>query len=217
MLLDINKTLLEQTVSKFKNKGFIANGYVADVSSESSVQGAIQQVEDKFGKIGIMVNSAGFVDPTSTKIVDYPLEEYDKINIINLRGSFLMSKYAIKPMGENNYRWILLLASLAGKKSDPFLADYSSRKAGVILLVKVIGKEYAQTGITVNGLAWAVIKTAMHANAATEQLSYMKAKIPMGPLGTVPEVASIASWIIFREASFNTGFIFDILGGRATY
>ena len=121
----------------------------------------------------------------------------------------------LKQWGGN--RRILLLVSLAGKKSDPFLADYSSMKAGVIFLVKGIGKEYAQTGITVNGLARAVIKTAMHPNAATEKLSYMKAKIPMGLLGTLSEVASIASRIIFREASFNTGFIFDILVGRATY
>jgi len=216
-LLDINKTLLEQTVSEFKNKGFIAEGYVVDISSESSVQNTIQQVEDKFGKIDIMVNSAGIVGPTNTKITDYPVEEYDKIYGINLRGAFLMTKFAIKAMEKNNYGRILLLASIAGKEGNPFMAGYSSMKAGVIGLVKGIGKEYAQTGITVNGLAPAVIKTAMNENTAPEQLAYMTAKIPMGRLGTVEEVASIASWIVSKEASFNTGFVFDISGGRATY
>ena len=90
-------------------------------------------------------------------------------------------------------------------------------KAGVIGLVKGIGKEYAQTGITVNGLAPAVIKTAMNDKTAPEQLAYMTAKIPMGRLGTIEEVASLSCWIISKEASFNTGFIFDISGGRATY
>lgn len=150
-LFDINKILLEQTVAEFKIKGFIAEGYIVDISSESSVQQAIQQVEDKFGRIDIMVNSAGIVGPTSTKITDYPVEEYDKIYAINLRGTFLMTKYAIKAMEKNNYGRILLIASMAGKEGNPFMAGYSSMKAGVIGLVKGIGKEYAQTWITVNG------------------------------------------------------------------
>ena len=81
-------------------------------------------------------------------------------------------------------------------------------KAGVIGLVKGIGKEYAQTGITVNGLAPAVIRTAMNEKTAPEQLAYMTAKIPMARLGTVEEVAALSCWIISKEASFNTGFIF---------
>jgi len=216
-LFDINKVLLEQTIGGFKNNGFDVEGYVVDISLESSVQQAIQQVEARFGKIDIMVNSAGIVGPTGTKITDYPVEEYDKIYGINLRGAFLMTKYAIKAMEKNNYGRILLLASIAGKEGNPFMAGYSSMKAGVIGLVKGIGKEYAQTGITVNGLAPAVIKTTMNENTAPDQLAYMTAKIPMGRLGTVEEVAAIASWIVSKEASFNTGFIFDISGGRATY
>ena len=97
------------------------------------------------------------------------------------------------------------------------MTGYSSTKAGVIGLVKGIGKEYAQTGITVNGLAPAVIKTAMNEKTAPEQLAYMTAKIPMARLGTVEEVAALSCWIISKESSFNTGFIFDISGGRATY
>ena len=97
------------------------------------------------------------------------------------------------------------------------MTGYSSTKAGVIGLVKGIGKEYAQTGITINGLAPAVIKTAMNEKTAPEQLAYMTAKIPMARLGTVEEVAALSCWILSKEASFNTGFIFDISGGRATY
>src|SRR5690606_19784563 len=99
----------------------------------------------------------------------------------------------------------------------PFMTGYSSMKAGVIGLVKGVSKEYAQTGITVNGLAPAVIKTGMNEKTAPEQLAYMASKIPMGRLGSIEEVASIVSFIISREASFNTGFIFDISGGRASY
>lgn len=217
ILLDINPTLLNRTVEEFKAKGLIAEGYQVDISKEDSVKQAFQKTETTFGKVDIMVNSAGIVGPTSTNITEYPVEEYDKIYAINLRGAFLMTKYAITVMQKNNYGRILLIASIAGKEGNPFMAGYSSMKAGVIGLVKGIGKEYAEKGITVNGLAPAVIKTAMNENTAPEQLAYMTSKIPMKRLGTVDEVASLSCWIVSPEASFNTGFIFDISGGRATY
>jgi len=217
VLLDINETLLSSAAKTLQAKGYTAEAYKADVSSEIDVQLVMQFVETRFGKIDIMVNSAGIVGPTNTKITDYPVEEYDKIYAVNLRGSFLMTKYAVKAMEKNNYGRILLIASIAGKEGNPFMTGYSSMKAGVTGLVKGIGKEYAQIGITVNGLAPAVIQTAFNDNTAPEQLAYMTAKIPMGRLGTVEEVASIAAWIVSKEASFNTGFIFDLSGGRATY
>ena len=216
-LFDINQGLLTKALEAFREKSYRVEGYKVDISSEYEVQRAMGFVQTTFDKIDIMVNSAGIVGPTNTNITDYPVEEYDKIYGINLRGAFLMTKYAVKAMEKHNYGRILLIASIAGKEGNPFMAGYSSMKAGVIGLVKGIGKEYAQTGITVNGLAPAVIKTAMNDNTAPEQLAYMTAKIPMGRLGTIEEVASIATWIVSKEASFNTGFIFDISGGRATY
>jgi NAD(P)-dependent dehydrogenase (short-subunit alcohol dehydrogenase family) len=216
-LFDINEKLLTKALKALKDKGYRAEGYKVDISSEYDVQRAIGFAQTTLGDIDIMINSAGIVGPTNTKITDYPVEEYDKIYAINLRGAFLMTKHAVKAMEKNNYGRILLIASIAGKEGNPFMTGYSSMKSGVIGLVKGIGKEYAQTGITVNGLAPAVIKTAFNDNTAPEQLAYMTAKIPMGRLGTVEEVASIASWIVSKEASFNTGFVFDISGGRATY
>ena len=216
-LFDINAEKLHASLKKLRNTGYKTESYKVDISSESEVQKAMKSVEATFGKIDIMVNSAGIVGPTNTKITEYSTEEYDRIYAINLRGAFLMTKYAIKAMEPNKYGRILLIASIAGKEGNPFMAGYSSMKAGVIGLVKGIGKEYAQTGITINGLAPAVIKTAMNEDTAPEQLAYMTAKIPMGRLGTIEEVASIASWIVSKEASFNTGFVFDISGGRATY
>ena len=79
------------------------------------------------------------------------------------------------------------------------------------------GKEYAETGITINGLAPAVIKTAMNENTDPKQLEFMLAKIPMKRLGTIEEVAAMSAWIVSKECSFSTGFVFDISGGRATY
>ena len=120
-------------------------------------------------------------------------------------------------MEKKNYGRILLIASIAGKEGNPGMVGYSATKSGVIGIVKGIGKEYAETGITINGIAPAVIKTNLNDNTAPDQMAYMVAKIPMKRLGTVEEVAAISAWIVSKECSFSTGFVFDISGGRATY
>ena len=217
VLFDINESLLEQTVNDFKKKGFTAEGVVTDVASENAVKQGFEQVEKQSGKVDIVVNSAGIVGPTAIKITEYNTEDFDKIYSINLRGSFLMTKYAIKAMEKNNYGRILLLASIAGKDGNPFMAGYTATKAGVIGLVKGVGKEYAETGITINGLAPAVIKTSMNEKTAPEQLAFLTSKIPMKRLGTIAEVAAISAWIVSKESTFTTGFVFDLSGGRATY
>ncbi len=217
ILFDINKALLQDVVAEFRALNFTADSYAVDISDENAVKAAFEKVEELYSKIDVMINSAGIVGPTSTKITDYPVHAYDRVYAINLRGSFLMVKYAIKVMEKNDYGRILLIASIAGKEGNPFMAGYSSMKAGVIGLVKGIGKEYAGTKITINGLAPAVIGTAMNNETSPEQLAYMISKIPMNRLGTVEEVSSISTWIVSEEASFTTGFVFDISGGRATY
>ncbi|GAA4395469.1 SDR family NAD(P)-dependent oxidoreductase [Nibrella viscosa] len=216
-LFDINENVLQRTVAELREPGYKATGYAVDISQEGPVEEAIRTVAETFGRLDIMINSAGIVGPTSIKITDYTVADFDRIYGINLRGAFLMTKYAIKVMEKQNYGRILHLASIAGKEGNPFMAGYSATKAGVIGLVKGIGKEYAETGITVNAIAPAVIRTAMNENTAPEQLAYMTAKIPMKRLGTTDEVAALAAWIVSAEASFNTGVVFDLSGGRATY
>jgi 2-dehydro-3-deoxy-L-rhamnonate dehydrogenase (NAD+) len=216
-LWDLREEKLKQIKKEWTSRGLNVEVYSVDISEEEAVVAAFQSVVADLGKIDILVNSAGIVGPTQTKITDYTTEDFDRIYEVNLRGSFLTSKYALKWMEENHYGRILLIASIAGKEGNPNMVGYSATKAGVIGLVKALGKEYAETGITINGLAPAVIRTPMNEDTAPEQLAYMASKIPMKRLGTVEEVAAISTWILSREASFNTGFVFDISGGRATY
>lgn len=188
-----------------------------DLGDEDSVRRGIDDVVAQFGRLDIVVNSGGIVGPTSTNLTDYPTADFERVLRVNLFGSFYITKYAIPPMLKQGYGRILLLASISGKEGNPGMVGYSTSKAGVIGLVKAIGKEYATSGITVNGLAPAVIRTPMNEDTSPEQLHYMTERIPMKRLGTVEEAASLACWIVSDEASFNTGSIFDLSGGRATY
>lgn len=188
-----------------------------DVSDEESVRAAIAQVVDRHGRLDIAVNSAGIVGPTSTNIVSYRSEDYLHVLNVNLNGSFYVTKHAVAAMLPNHHGRVLLMASMAGKDGNPGMVGYATAKAGVIGLVKAIGKEYAETGITVNGMAPAVIRTPMNEKTSPDQLRYLTERIPMKRLGTVDEAAALACWIVSDEASFTTGFIFDLSGGRATY
>jgi 3-oxoacyl-[acyl-carrier protein] reductase len=197
--------------------GAPVKAYVADISDESAVQRAVSAIQSDSGAIDILVNSAGIVGPTSTKITDYPTADFDRIFAVNLRGSFLVTKAVLPMMAKRNYGRVLLIASIAGKEGNPGMVGYSATKAGVIGLVKGVAKEYAETGITINGLAPAVVMTDLVRNTDPRQVEYMTSKIPMKRLGTIAEVASLASWIVSEECSFTTGFVFDLSGGRATY
>jgi len=217
VLLDNDKQKLAYTIDGLQQQGFNVVGEAADIGDEEQVAAIFSKVRQQLGKLDVLVNSAGIVGPTSTPITQYETDAFDAIYRVNLRGAFLITKYGIPLMQENGYGRVLLIASIAGKEGNPFMVGYSTMKAGVIGLVKGVAKEYADKGITVNGLAPAVIKTAMNADTSPEQLRYMTEKIPVGRLGTVEEVAAISSWIVSPEASFSTGFVFDISGGRATY
>ncbi len=216
-LFDIYKELLQKSVGDFKRMGIRAKGFVVDISDESQVSEAVLQVENEWKKIDILVHAAAIVGPTSTKITEYSTSEFDKIYKINLKGTFLITKFTLRVMEKAGKGRLLLISSIAGKEGNPGMVGYSSTKAGVIGLVKGVAKEYAETNISVNGLAPAVIKTPMNENTSADQLAYMTAKIPMKRLGTIEEVAAIACYIVSDENSFSTGFIYDISGGRATY
>ena len=114
---------------------------IADVTSEDSIVSAYEEVGKKYGQIHIMVNCAGIMGPTSTKIADYSTEDFDRLYQVNQRGTFLMTKNAVKAMEPFGYGRTLLIASLAGKEGNPGMIGYSASKAAVIGIVKSIGKE----------------------------------------------------------------------------
>jgi len=216
-LFDVNQGALQEQVDRIRQAGGQASHAVVDISSEEQVRSAVDRVASEHGRLDVLVNSAGIVGPNGTRAVDYPGDEFEKVIAINLTGSFFVTKHALTHMLKRNYGRILLIASIGGKEGNPGMAGYAASKAGVMGLVKGIGKEYAETGITVNGLAPAVIRTEMLAQTTPEMLSYMTERIPMKRPGEVEEVAALICWICSKEATFNTGFVFDLSGGRATY
>eukprot|EP00117_Sycon_ciliatum_P019896 scpid94681/ scgid17888/ 3-oxoacyl-[acyl-carrier-protein] reductase FabG; 3-ketoacyl-acyl carrier protein reductase; Beta-Ketoacyl-acyl carrier protein reductase; Beta-ketoacyl-ACP reductase len=191
--------------------------YRVDVSDEASVKEAVTGVVARYERLDAVVNCAGIVGPNGVKVADVSLDDFDRVYRVNLRGSFLITKHCIPHMLERNYGRVLLIASIAGKEGNAGMCAYSTSKAGVIGLAKAVGKEYAETGVTVNALAPGVVRTAMVEAMEPQQVQYMTDKIPMKRCCRLDEVASTVCFIISNETSFNTGYCFDLSGGRATY
>jgi len=190
---------------------------LGDITAEATVEAMVNQVADRYGRIDILVNSAGITGKTN--IQSHQVESDDLHNVFNVNffGSFLMAKYVLPQMLKHGYGRVLHIASIAGKEGNAGMLAYSASKAAVIGMTKVQGKEYAETGITVNCLAPAVIRTALVDGMPDEQVRYMTDKIPMKRCGTLQEAANLAMYIVSPENSFTTGFAFDLSGGRATY
>jgi 2-dehydro-3-deoxy-L-rhamnonate dehydrogenase (NAD+) len=192
--------------------------YVAavDVTSEPNVQDAFALTLQAVGKVDALVCSAGITGPNTT-VAEYSLADWKQVLEINLTGLFLCNKTVVPHMQKRDYGRIVNIASIAGKEGNPNASAYSASKAGVISLTKSLGKELAKTGIRVNCVTPAAVKTGMFAQMTQAHIDFMLSKIPMARFGQVEEIASMVAWLCTEECSFSTGAVFDLSGGRAVY
>ena len=188
---------------------------VVNVTDQASVQSAVQQTL-AHGNIDCLVNSAGITGPNA-KVWDYPLADWQEVMNVNVNGLFLCCREIVPHMRTRNYGRIVNIASVAGKEGNPNASAYSASKAAVIALTKSLGKELADTGIRVNCVTPAAVKTAMFAQMTQQHIDFMLSKIPMARFGEVQEVAAMVAWLCTEDCSFSTGAVFDLSGGRATY
>jgi 3-oxoacyl-[acyl-carrier protein] reductase len=187
-----------------------------DVADESQVVRARDATVAALGKVDILVCSAGITGP-NLKVWDYPVEAWKEVLDINLTGVFLCNKALAPHMQKNDYGRIVNIASIAGKEGNPNASAYSASKAGVISLTKSLGKELANTGVRVNCVTPAAVKTGMFSQMTQAHIDFMLSKIPMARFGEVDEIAALVSWLCTEDCSFSTGAVFDLSGGRATY
>jgi 3-oxoacyl-[acyl-carrier protein] reductase len=188
-----------------------------DVTDLASVERAIAGLVHGDAAIDVLVNSAGVTGITNTKSHEVDPADVDQVFRVNFFGSYYTSRAVIPGMLRQGYGRVLHIASIAGKEGNAGMMAYSASKAAVIGMTKSQGKELAETGVTVNALAPAVIRTPMVDSMPPAQVTYMTDKIPMKRCGSLEEIADMAAFIVSPQTSFTTGFTFDLTGGRATY
>lgn len=196
--------------------GQVQLSFQVDVSNTASVAAAMKATVAETGQVDIMVCSAGIAGPAKPNW-EYSLEEFQQVMSINVNGIFLCNAAAVKEMMKKDYGRIINIASIAGKEGNPNAGAYSASKAAVIGFTKSIGKETAKTGIRINCITPAAVKTAIFDQITQQHIDFMLSKIPMGRFGKVEEMAAMVAWLASEECSFSTGAVFDLSGGRATY
>lgn len=187
-----------------------------DVTDAEAVAAAAAATRQELGRIDLLMNSAGITGATAP-VADYAPDEWRRVIDINLSSVFYCCRAVIPFMQANGYGRIVNMSSVGGKEGNPNAAAYAASKSGILGFTKALGKELATSGILVNAVTPAVFRTAMLDQMPQSQVDYMVAKIPMGRVGEIDEVAALVCWLLSEECSFSTAATFDISGGRATY
>jgi 2-dehydro-3-deoxy-L-rhamnonate dehydrogenase (NAD+) len=210
---DIDADLTHSAAAKLGNNTLAV---VVDLTQEDGVAAATKSTLDTFGRIDILINSAGITGP-NMKTWEYTPADFRRVIEVDLVAPYLVCRAVVPHMIGTGYGRIVNIASVAGKEGNPNAPAYSAAKAGLIGLTKSLGKELALTGVACNCITPAAAQTEMFAQMSPEHIQYMKSKIPMNRFVQVEEIAAMIAWLSSEECSFTTGGVFDISGGRATY
>ena len=187
-----------------------------DVTDGDAIEAALASTLARHGKIDFLSHNAGFSGPT-VPVTDYEPKTWQAVIDVNLVGTFRVCRAVVPGMQRQGFGRIVNMASLAGKEGTPNASAYSAAKAGVIAFTKSLGKELADSDIRVNAIAPAAIRTAILDQMSPAHVQTMIDKSPMKRLGRVGEAADLVLWLCSEACSFNTGAVFDLSGGRATY
>lgn len=207
---------LKAAVEEAKKKGLEIEYLVSDVSKEDDCKSAVDYVIKKYGKIDILFNNAGVLPIGFTHETDS--ETWDETFAINVKGTYMMSKYAIPHMLKQGYGCIVNNSSVLGLKAVPGVAAYNATKGAVTQLTRSMALEYADKGIRVNAICPGTIDTPMVAGlieqlGGAEAEKLFKSFHPVGRFGTAEEIAHSVLFLCDDNVGFMTGTMLSVDGG----
>ena len=215
LLWDIDSAKIDIACRTLGGHGAVS-GETVELTDDGAVATATAAAVAERGRIDILVNNAGITGGNGTTWELAP-EVWRRVIEVNLVAPYLVCRAIVPHLIERKYGRIVNIASVAGKEGNPNASAYSASKAGVIALTKSLGKELAQSGVTVNCITPAAVRTPMFSQMTQQHIDYMLSKIPMNRFGETAEIAALVAWLSSADCSFSTGAVFDISGGRATY
>ena len=210
---DLNFEGAEKLAAQVRALGVEAIAAPLDVTNEKSVQEMVDNTIGKFGRIDILVNNAGITQPVKT--VDTTLADFMRIINVNLVGTFLCSKAAVKYMIAQKYGRIVNMSSVSAKRGGGVYggSHYSAAKAGILGFSKALAREVVESGITVNSVCPGLVATKMRKGVTDEQERAMWEPIPMKRPATTREIAEAIAFLTSDAAAYITGEEIDINGG----
>ena len=182
-----------------------------DVADETSVESVVKQVMERWGKIDILVNNAGI--NRDRLLLRMSLEDWDQVLDVNLRGTFLCSKFVMPGMIKQRSGRIVNISSVVGLSGNPGQANYAAAKAGLIGFTKAVAREVASRNVTVNAVAPGFVTTGMVESLSEETQKKILGRIPMGRFGTAEDVSHAVLFLCSDGAGYITGQVLTIDGG----
>ncbi|MDT3444670.1 MULTISPECIES: SDR family NAD(P)-dependent oxidoreductase [unclassified Pseudofrankia] len=215
VIVDVNETTLRPATEKLSAAGHQVLGLPCDVTDEQQVAAAVERTVAEFGKLDIAFNNAGVLGYTG-EMADEPIETFDQVSAVNLRGVWACMKYELLQMRRQGNGVIVNTSSLGGLVGLPNRATYHAAKHGVIGLTKSVAMDYASHGIRVNAVCPGVIQTPMSEGLTQshgEILEEILRDQPIGRLGRADEVANAVLWLSSPASSFVIGVALPVDGG----
>jgi len=202
---------LQRVVAEIKAEGGQADYVLVDVSNGDSVRAAVNTVVERHGALHVLVNNAGI---TKDKLlIQLKEEEWDAVLNINLKGAFLCTQAAARPMMKQRWGRIINIASVVGQMGNAGQANYVSSKAGLIGLTKTTARELASRNVTANAVAPGYIATAMTDKLPDEVKAEFTRQIPLGRMGTPDDIAAAVAFLASEEAAYISGCTIPVNGG----
>ena len=211
VLCDINLEMAKEAAREIEEAGGKCLALKSDVSNMQDAEKIIKDAVEHFGSLDILVNNAGIT--RDNVLIRMKEEQWDQVMAVNLKGTFNVTKAAIKVMMRKKSGKIVNIASITGLMGNAGQANYSASKAGVIGFTKSIAREYADRGITVNAVAPGFIETAMTDAIPEREREELIRQIPVKKLGTPEDVANAVYFLVSEEASYITGQVIGVNGG----
>jgi 3-oxoacyl-[acyl-carrier protein] reductase len=212
IIADMNLDSAQQAAKALVADGVQAIGVGCDVTHADDVERAVLTSVASFGGLDVLVNNAGITrDSTMKKMTE---DSFRTVLDVHLTGAWLCTKHASAVMRERNSGSIVNVSSIAGKVGNFGQTNYSAAKAGMIGLTKASAKELARVGVRVNAVQPGLIRTAMTEAMPTEAWEQKMSEIPMARAGEPAEVASAVLFLASDLASYMTGAVLEVTGGR---
>ena len=217
VIVDINGKSADAVAKELTDSGRKARSCHLDITKPKDVDKAMQNIINEYGAIDILVNNAGVCEEEHP-VHEMPDEQWHRVMDVNLHAVFYCSRAVLPSMRSRKSGRIVIVSSIGGKEGVPNITDYSSAKAGAIEFTKCLAKEVARLGITVNCVTPGLTDgTDMASGFTDEQKAIKVGKVPMGRMAQPDEVAAVAVFLASDAASFVTGAVYDVTGGRSDY
>ena len=189
-----------------------ALGFRCDVTVEDEVRALLEYCTEEFGSLDVLVNNAGVTRDATMRTMS--TDDFRTVVDVHLYGAWLGTKHASAIMREQGRGSIINISSISGKVGNIGQTNYSAAKAGMVGLTKAAAKEVAHRGVRVNAVQPGLIRTAMTEAMPQKAWDAKLADIPMGRAGEASEVASVVLFLASDLASYVTGAVVEVTGGR---